>query len=565
MAQEDKATETQGTPIKAEATITATATPVVPRGDFVAPGDPPPFRPTIPPSEHEAAKQAAAEMLKAVTTDTTAPTRSGDTQAEAAAAVLAPPSTVVLSIDGVDQATACGTCRPPDTHGAVGDTHFVEVTNSHVDIYSKTGVSVQSISLNSFFNYTNQFLFDPRVVYDSVWRRWIITADAFQESATVQLLFIGVSLTSDPTGPFFIYAVNVNLTGDDFFDYPQLGFDQDAVIITANIFSNATQGLKYAEMFAVAKARLYNGLGFSVPVFTGLTATLAPPIVSDQNATTFLVAAPATGNTLALYAARDLSRAFGASLVLQANVPVPDYTIPASAAQPGTGSTLDTLDCRFVNASTQVGDSLWQVHSTAFSAAVSLATPRFYEINTATNSLNQTGQFFASNTSHDWNASIAANPAGEAFVDWSSTDPPNGTNPQVRFSGRQPSDPSGVIPAGDVLCSSQAAYDGERWGDYSAMTLDPQPAVVGGNVCDPDRTAWFVNEKVIDPGNWGTCMGGISFCQPALHRLWVAGGRGVDAEGPSRSLSIQTACHPMQGYTRRSNLLVIAWTGGEHG
>src|SRR6266508_2547016 len=223
-------------------------------------------------------------------------------------------------------------------------------------------------------------------------------------------------------------------------------------------------------------------------------------------------AAPATGNTLALYAARDLSRAFGASLVLQANVPVPDYTIPASAAQPGTGSTLDTLDCRFVNASTQVGDSLWQVHSTAFSAAVSLATPRFYEINTATNSLNQTGQFFASNTSHDWNASIAANPAGEAFVDWSSTDPPNGTNPQVRFSGRQPSDPSGVIPAGDVLCSSQAAYDGERWGDYSAMTLDPQPAVVGGNVCDPDRTAWFVNEKVIDPGNWGTCIGAISFC-----------------------------------------------------
>ncbi len=39
----------------------------------------------------------------------------------------------------------------------------------------------------------------------------------------------------------------------------------------------------------------------------------------------------------------------------------------------------------------------------------------------------------------------------------------------------------------------------------------------------------------------------------------------MDAEGASRSLSIQTACHPMQGYTRRSNLLVIAWTGGEHG
>src|SRR6266511_1603219 len=102
MAQEDKATETQGILIKAEATITATATPVVPRGDFVALGDFLPFCPTILFSEHEAAKQAAAEMLKAVTTDTTAFTRSGDTQAEVAAVVLAPPSTVVLSIDGVD-------------------------------------------------------------------------------------------------------------------------------------------------------------------------------------------------------------------------------------------------------------------------------------------------------------------------------------------------------------------------------------------------------------------------------------------------------------------------------
>ena len=96
---------------------------------------------------------------------------------------------------------------------------------------------VQSETLATFFGYAAEPLFDPRVVYDSTWNRWIVTAVASQESSTVQRLFIAVSTTADPTGSFFMYNLNVTFFTGDFFDFPQLGMDQDAVLFTANIFN----------------------------------------------------------------------------------------------------------------------------------------------------------------------------------------------------------------------------------------------------------------------------------------------------------------------------------------
>jgi hypothetical protein len=130
---------------------------------------------------------------------------------------------------------------PPDTHGAIGANHFVEVTNSHFDVFSKASppTLVKSVTLATFFSYTAETLFDPRVVYDQTWQRWIVSAVAFPESTTVQRLFIGISKTSDPTGEFFIYNVDVDFfNNNDFYDFPQLGIDQDAVLFTANIFNS---------------------------------------------------------------------------------------------------------------------------------------------------------------------------------------------------------------------------------------------------------------------------------------------------------------------------------------
>ncbi len=220
-------------------------------------------------------------------------------------------ASVGLTIEGVDQITAGG-LLPPDTHGAVGLEHYVQVVNSHIDIYEKCGsnTQVKSLPLSAFFGYFEQILFDPRIIYDPTWNRWVVIAEAFPESETIQRQFIGVSTGSDPTGSFYIYSVDVNYAGIDFFwDYPQLGMDQNSIILTANIFPEFT-----ASMFAVAKSRLYNGLSFSVPVFTGLMPTLAPPIVLDQNDKTFLIAAPYNSAALKLYTLENSSSPTGIKL-----------------------------------------------------------------------------------------------------------------------------------------------------------------------------------------------------------------------------------------------------------
>src|SRR5205814_2038913 len=165
-----------------------------------------------------------------------------------------------------------------------------------------------------------------------------------------------------PTGPFFVYNIDVDFfDNNDFYDFPQLGIDQDAVLFTANIFP-AAGGFSGADFFSIAKARLYNGLSFSVPIFTGLAATLAPPIVLDQNASTFLIAAPPSGTTLTKFTATNTSHP-GSTRLVPSTVTVPSYTVPPNARQSGTSQVLDTSDSRFVNASTQNGTDLWQTHN----------------------------------------------------------------------------------------------------------------------------------------------------------------------------------------------------------
>jgi hypothetical protein len=446
-----------------------------------------PFMPTIDPETYRAAKNGISALGPVQEKPVTKP-----------AAPLGPVG-ILGNFLGINQ-TLAGGARPPDTEGAVGHTQFVEVVNQRVVVYFKNGFLQKSTALVAFFG-TSEFIFDPRVVYDRDWQRWVLVASRKSTSSTdtVRRFFLAVSKTPNAAGDYNLYSVGFNggpFNNGDWWDFPMLGIDQDSVLVTGNIFDTPTGAFKFAALLPVAKARVYNNLGFSVPIFTGLVATLAPPIVRDQNAATFLIAAPPNSNALRKYTLRDSSRVPGVTLFGPVNIPVPAYSIPRDARQFGTTDLLDTSDGRFENASTQIGNNLWQVHTIGLGT---FPTPKFYRINTATNTLTSSGFFFASGSSDDWNASIAANDSNQAIATWSSTDPTLGINAQIRVT----SGPSG---AGTVLFTSPTFYNPsidnpERWGDYSAVTIDPVL----------QNHAWLVNEKIDSRFVWGSRFGHVIF------------------------------------------------------
>jgi hypothetical protein len=462
-----------------------------------------PFRPTIGEAAYKAYKAKAAQ-----TRALQAPAAPETKSAVPLAQIFL---TNTINFEGVNSVMA-GNYTVPDTEGAVGLNHFVEITNSHLDIYEKVPPNnlVNSVSLSAFFGYTSRALFDPRVSYDHEFNRWIISSNAFAESTTVQKFFFAVSQTADPLGAFYIYQVNVSNGLGSFWDFPQLGLDHNAVIFTANLFDSANKFID-ARMFAVAKSLLYNGPGQTLTpyMFTGLAGTLAPPLVLDANPNTYLVAADTADNKVTLYTLTN-SAADPPTLTAPAIIPVPAYTMPPNAPQPGTTATLDTSDSRFVNASTQIGSSLFQVHSINSGG---FARCRFYEFDTVNRQVIQSGTFNKSGTSFDFNASIAANRRKDVFVTWSATEVSNNINAEVRFSGRLHTDPLGVIPStGSLLFGSSTFYrpilgaTEQRWGDYSAVSLDP---------ADPKGlTAWIVNERILTNTTWGSRIGSIGL--PAL-------------------------------------------------
>ena len=283
-----------------------------------------------------------------------------------------------------------------------------------------------------------------------------------------------------PWGPYYIYQVNVSNGFGSIWDFPQLGQDREAIIFTANFYNSSNVYID-TRMFAVAKTLVYNAPGQTLtpPMFTGLSGTLAPPLVLDNNPRTFLVAADTTDKKVLLYT---LTNSGGNPPTLSgpAHIVVPAYSMPPNALQapqPTIGFALDTSDSRFVNAGTQVGNSLFQVHAINSGG---FARCRFYEFDCLNLQVIQSGDFGSSSTSFDFNASIAANRHKDVFVTWTSTDPTNNLNAEVRYSARLHTDPPGRHPQPRSAAFRQCDLlrcryhqSEQRWGDYAAVSLDP--------------------------------------------------------------------------------------------
>ncbi|MBV8358384.1 MAG: hypothetical protein JO189_10670 [Deltaproteobacteria bacterium] len=434
---------------------------------------------------------------------------------------------LTLSFTGAVEGESTDSLYPPDVDAAVGRSQILQPTNSNIDVWSKRGAHLYSIDDNSFLGNSRDTFGDGRAVFDSTYNRWVVLLSDFSTlTGTGQpLYYLAVSQTSDATGAYFIFSDNLGkLPPNEFIDFTQLGLDQNALLITANMFRCTTSScadffLVGPIVFAVPKARVYNGLSYSVPIFSVSLSncplcTLAPPFVEDNNGRDFFMAAPIdSGVTAVKKFTMAQSGQSNVTFAGPVNIPVAPYSVPPpNANQTCTGSNpelqIETLDGRFENRSYQYGALLWQTHPTSQAGR---SVPIFYEFNTTTNQVVQQGKFSLSNTSFDFNPHIASNASGSAVVTWTATDPANGKNALVLFGARTSATAPGTMPVGPIIAGSttclidnfDSGFDSQRWGDYSAANLDP--ALPG--------TFWVTNEKIAGGAtptdHWSTEFGEI--------------------------------------------------------
>src|SRR6266508_2587981 len=194
--------------------------------------------------------------------------------------------------------------EPPDQGLCVGNGYVVETVNDVLNIFSPaTGASVlpditatnivggfprnvnHAVDLNSFYGYPpaidrahgnlrGQFVTDPSCLYDAATQRFFVvvltlevvpTTGAF---TTVNHLDIAVSQTSNPTGGWNIYRVDVTNDGTNtgganpgpfLGDYPHIGADANGFYITTNAYPWCCNGFSGAQIYAFSKAQLAAG------------------------------------------------------------------------------------------------------------------------------------------------------------------------------------------------------------------------------------------------------------------------------------------------------------------
>lgn len=474
-------------------------------------------RPTLPSAQYAAMKAAANSapmMPKNVSLSPAAP---------AAAPVLTP-----YVFPGAQQGVVGFDEFPSDVDMDVSFGQVAQTTNASLWVWDKAGNLQMRESLNALLG-TAHFLGDAQILYDSTWKRWVISVDDFEAletgDTTFNLLWVAISTTNSATGGWIVYRISFGEIGDfaapNFLDYPHMGMDQDALLFTGNIFSNSSGAYVTTTAFAIPKARVYNGLGFSSPLFTGLAGTLMPPIqlgapfYGHFEADYFAAAVPSLtpgAGVVTLYAMLNSSTA--PSISSLGNVTGVSFSIPPSALQPGCTNTLDTLDGRFQNACYQIppagGHSDGLLYCVQTKALGSFPAPEWYAFDPSNTppTVAASGQFFLSATSDDFNPSIAADALGDIFVTETATDPVGTKKPMVLFGGALVGNSvalSSTPAGGSSVClsgnSDPSGTNPQRWGDYSAARFDPQTSLFGtaGAV-----KGWITNQKVVGAQTWGT-------------------------------------------------------------
>jgi hypothetical protein len=400
-----------------------------------------------------------------------------------------------------------GAGSPPDTNGDVGPNYYIQTVNTSIGVFRKSdGFREAAFTFDTFMSQgnfgnlcDNHNFGDPVVLYDTFEDRWIITDFAFVLDASNNVLApayqcIAASKTGDPlTGGWNFYSIKFT---DALGDYPKFGIWPDGLYMSANMFSfGAGATFQNARVFAFDKAQMYAGSP-TVKVVTfnvgGGDFTVIPSNARLQTGTppvgrpNLFLSTQLFLNALTVYKFHVDWNSISLSSFTGPDTPISATSWPAFAAgvpQPGTGTLLDSLSNRAMaqNQYTNFSgtESLWVSHTVRRGNTAGFAAPRWYQVNvnggTVAGTIPQAATWDpdGANVLHRWMPSLALDRAGDMAMGYSKSS--TTVFPSIAYAGRLAADPVNTFSKTEqTFFTGTASQTGSvRWGDYSAMTLDP--------------------------------------------------------------------------------------------
>jgi autotransporter-associated beta strand protein/T5SS/PEP-CTERM-associated repeat protein len=453
-------------------------------------------------------------------------------------ASFAAPATAQTAIIGYSWQGATlrdeGAGWPPDTHGSVGINHFVQSVNGGFQMYNKDGTGytypANYISNHTFWtskvgvatgvtgsNYT-----DPRVYYDPRSQRWFaveITIGNGPNGGNNRIL-IGRSDTSDPRGSWHGLTVSAPAS-NQFMDFPTLAVDANGVYVGTNNFG----GSGSRSLVSVPLA------SFLANPATTMPTTFHNPSGSSNMGLTLHGVTDLTGGTVGATAAivfgtgvsnTTLSRTIVDNPAGTATLTMPTSgngglitVLPAAtsinAAPQQGGPPLDNGDNRIGSAIYRVGNLIYMSRAVDSGDGTGRSVARWtvLSVNNATNAVTvvREGTIDLGASTHAFYPSIAANERGDFVLSFSRSS--SFEYPSIWAVVGTTADHSNWSVGAPIRLQAGITFQditnitSNRWGDYSATTLDP---------ADPG-SFWVTNEymhNVDPPGsltanqNWAT-------------------------------------------------------------
>lgn len=431
-----------------------------------------------------------------------------------------------LSFPGVGQGdySFSDNVAPPDTEGAVGLTQYVQWVNTSFAVFDKTtGAIVQAPRAGNTFwagfggDCQNLNDGDPIIEYDSLANRWVATQFAVSNGTTTGFLqCIAVSTTSDATGSYNRYVFNYGTNA--FNDYGKLGIWPDAYYASYNIFNGPGTSFTGPMACAFDRAKMIAGQAatqqcfqllnsFSTILPSDLTGTNPPPVGSPN----FYFGLGANSlNEWQFHV--DFTTPANTTFTGPTNIPVTAFTNACNTSvrgacipQPSTTTVLESLGDRPMyrvayRHFTDGHESLVLDHAVVAGTSVGV---RWYEIRTPLTPTVYQQSTYAPDANYRWMGNLAMDKAGNIALGYSVSS--STVNPSIRYTGRLATDTLNTMQTEATLQGGGGAQNAglERWGDYSAMTVDP----VDG--C----TFFYTNEYLKATGsfNWSTRVDSFKF------------------------------------------------------